>query len=553
MSSPWEGADSLVGFVVNMPLGNGKPGGVALTGHHRNGFTHPTISPGYHHHHHAGTIIPQTPHNDVNDLTHFIQGVDLPQYAAVLPAVGLPAPNGFHHSGNGYHHPQHQLSAAAYPPVAPATGPYQAVNGMHHELPAGAFISSAVPLALDPAYNGHPMMGWGGQAIHDTNGFKAPWFGKGGRGRNGNGFNGDNNGNGNGRGRNRGRANGGIANGNGGRNGNKPRRSGFDALDDASGADATIEVLVNLVSSVPNGQPLGDATYQALFQLEGRSCALLLKELARAGLHKRAGELFDWVRNLQGGHPLLSLLDVYSYTAAISLCIVSQNVDRAVTLAGEMQGRGIQRNVHTYTALMNVCIKCSKHELALDTYRAMRAEGCAPNVVTYNTLIDVHGKMGAWEEAVAVLGIMKAEGIEPVLRTYNTLLIACNMCSQPREAVAVYRRMLEEGFSPNSTTYNALISAYGKAGQLDRVMEVFQEMVYRGCERNVITYSSLISACEKAGRWEVALELFQEMVRFCCFLCLFVYEQSEQNNCRSLLYLLSLFEYRYERGVRPTQ
>lgn len=41
-------------------------------------------------------------------------------------------------------------------------------------------------------------------------------------------------------------------------------------------------------------------------------------------------------------------------------------------LAGEMQTRGVERNVHTYTALMNVLIKCSKHGLALDTYRLMR-------------------------------------------------------------------------------------------------------------------------------------------------------------------------------------
>jgi pentatricopeptide repeat domain-containing protein 1 len=271
-----------------------------------------------------------------------------------------------------------------------------------------------------------------------------------------------------------------------------------------------------MISNISPGQPLSDNVYQSLFQLQGRSCALVLKELARSGLHRRASELFDWIRALDQGHPLQSLLDVYSYTAAISLCISTHDVDRALGLASEMKAAGIPRNVHTYTALMNVCIKCSKHELALQTYDTMRADRCTPNVVTYNTLIDVHGKMGRWEEAVAVLGAMKAEGIEPVLRTYNTLLIACNMCSQPREAMAVYRMMLDEGFAPNSTTYNALISAYGKVGQLDRVMEVFQEMMYRGCERNVITYSSLISACEKAGRWELALELFQEMVRERC-------------------------------------
>ncbi|KAI7837283.1 hypothetical protein COHA_008897 [Chlorella ohadii] len=282
------------------------------------------------------------------------------------------------------------------------------------------------------------------------------------------------------------------------------------------GDELSIDSLVALVGAIPASQPISDTVYQALFQLDGRACALLLKELSKAGLQFRATELFDWIRALEDSHPLQTLLDVYSYTAMISLCITEHDVDRALKLAGEMKAKGIERNVHTYTALMNVCIKCSKHSLALDTYKLMRQDRCTPNVVTYNTLIDVYGKMGNWEEAVNVLALMKSEGVEPVLRTFNTLIIACNMCNQPREAMAVYRRMLEEGYSPNSTTYNALISAYGKAGQLDKVMEVFQEMMYRGCERSVITYSSLISACEKAGQWELALELFQEMLREQC-------------------------------------
>lgn len=351
-------------------------------------------------------------------------------------------------------------------------------------------------------------MGWGGQAIPENGAFKAPWFGKS-RGRGGQAG-------GRGRGRGRSSAPGASGGPNSGRRGYRRSYEGNGGSGNGSGDDLSIDGLVALVGGIPASQPITEAVYQALFQLDGRSCALLLKELSKAGMQFRATELFDWIRVLEEGHPLQCLLDVYSYTAMISLCITEHDVDRALQLAGEMKMKGVERNVHTYTALMNVCIKCSKHSLALETFKLMRQDKCVPNVVTYNTLIDVYGKMGSWEEAVNVLTVMKAEGVEPVLRTFNTLIIACNMCNQPREAMAVYRRMLEEGYSPNSTTYNALISAYGKSGQLDKVMEVFQEMMYRGCERSVITYSSLISACEKAGQWELALELFQEMLREHC-------------------------------------
>lgn len=108
-----------------------------------------------------------------------------------------------------------------------------------------------------------------------------------------------------------------------------------------------------------------------------------------------------------------ALLDVYTYTAVISMCIYQQDVERALGLAREMRVRGIERNVHTYTALMNVCIKCGRCPLALETYHHMRADGCSPNVVTFNTLIDVHGKMGQWEQAIKVLNLMKNEVTPP--------------------------------------------------------------------------------------------------------------------------------------------
>lgn len=44
-------------------------------------------------------------------------------------------------------------------------------------------------------------------------------------------------------------------------------------------------------------------------------------------------ELFDWVRALDEGHPLQSLLDVYPYTAMISLCINEHDVERALKVS----------------------------------------------------------------------------------------------------------------------------------------------------------------------------------------------------------------------------
>lgn len=394
--------------------------------------------------------------------------------------------------------PHHQVNFPQYPG-------YLNADALH----GNEFSSMNYPASMGFVEGGGHQrnMGWGGQAIEDSQtASKAPWFGKGVI-QDRSGYNGASM-NGNRRVRSRGKSN-----GRGGPRNFHRGRSGYDNR----ASDSVVEAIVRSISQVPNTEKIGADVYQSIHSLDSREMASLLKELSCRGLPARAVELFDTVRSYDRSSPLsIALLDVFTYTASISLCISTHDVERALRLAAEMKLNKIQCNVHTYTALMNVCIKCSRYGTALETYETMRRDGCVPNVVTFNTLIDVYGKTGAWEQAMRVLDIMRAEGVDPVLRTYNTLLIACNMCNQPREAIATYKRMLDEGFSPNSTTYNALISAYGKSGQLQKVMEVFQEMTARGCERNVITFSSLISACEKAGQWELALELFQEMARERC-------------------------------------
>ena len=240
-------------------------------------------------------------------------------------------------------------------------------------------------------------MGWGGQAIPDNSGYRVPWFGRS-RGKSAGGRS---------KGRAKGLAMGERAKARGGK-----ATWAKGAEEDGSGSveDAlSVEDVAGFVRSVPEGQLIPDRVYQALTNFDSRTASVLLKDLSKVGLGRRAFELFDHIRKLEPGHALRRLCDVYTYTAMISMCIYQQNVDRALELAQEMRDWGIERNVHTYTALMNVCIKCGRSQLALETYNKMRQDGILPNVVTYNTLIDVYGKMGQWEQAVKVLALMKTE------------------------------------------------------------------------------------------------------------------------------------------------
>jgi pentatricopeptide repeat protein len=69
-----------------------------------------------------------------------------------------------------------------------------------------------------------------------------------------------------------------------------------------------------------------------------------------AGLATRAVEVFDHLRG-DGGAETTHLLDIYTYTTAISVCSSSQQLERALELAAEMRSRGISCNVHTYRSV----------------------------------------------------------------------------------------------------------------------------------------------------------------------------------------------------------
>lgn len=66
----------------------------------------------------------------------------------------------------------------------------------------------------------------------------------------------------------------------------------------------------------------------SLSGLDSRAVAALLKELAKTGNVHRAQEFFDYILGLGDQHEAARLCDVFTYTAAISICNNDQQVSR---------------------------------------------------------------------------------------------------------------------------------------------------------------------------------------------------------------------------------
>ena len=110
----------------------------------------------------------------------------------------------------------------------------------------------------------------------------------------------------------------------------------------------SVEDIVSMCQQLPPSKQVPEAAYQALFHFDSRATALLLKDLSKAGLGARAVEVFDWLRNLEPGHPLGALCDVYTYTAMISMCIYQQ-------ARTQMPSKGFAAPVHCPLPATHAC------------------------------------------------------------------------------------------------------------------------------------------------------------------------------------------------------
>ena len=88
----------------------------------------------------------------------------------------------------------------------------------------------------------------------------------------------------------------------------------------------SVEELVWRIRRLPAREPIGPTAAGCLAGLDSRACAALLKELARTGLAHRAQEFFDHLLALTDASEAARLADVYTYTAAISICVSAQQV-----------------------------------------------------------------------------------------------------------------------------------------------------------------------------------------------------------------------------------
>lgn len=205
------------------------------------------------------------------------------------------------------------------------------------------------------------------------------------------------------------------------------------------------------------------------------------------------------------------LPDRLTYNSLLKTCVPKGRWQLCKDLLGEMEWKGIGRDVYTYNTYVDALCKGGRMDLARHVIDVeMPAKNIWPNVVTYSTLMAGYAKAEHFEDALNVYDQMKHLLIRLDRVSYNTLVGLYANLGWFDEAVSKFKEMECCGIKNDIVTYNALIEGYGRHNKYVEVRKLFDEMKARRIYPNNLTYSTLIKIYTKGRMYAEAIDVYRE-------------------------------------------
>jgi pentatricopeptide repeat domain-containing protein 1 len=101
-------------------------------------------------------------------------------------------------------------------------------------------------------------------------------------------------------------------------------------------------------------------------------------------------------------------LNVEIYTAAVTACSYSKQLDLAFCLFREMKAASVQPDVVTYTALIQACNICKQWQQAVAVYEQLAHDAnVQPNRLTYSEALRAYKQLGDTDRVAELTSLMQ--------------------------------------------------------------------------------------------------------------------------------------------------
>ncbi|KAG8071261.1 hypothetical protein GUJ93_ZPchr0006g40890 [Zizania palustris] len=235
-------------------------------------------------------------------------------------------------------------------------------------------------------------------------------------------------------------------------------------------------------------------------------------------------------------------LDVVSWNAFISGCVLNGHDHRAMELLLQMKSSGLVPNVFTLSSILKACAGAGAgaFDLGQQIHGFMIKANADSDGFIGVGLVDMYAKHQFLDDARKVFDWMPHMD----LILCNALISGCSHGGRHGEALSLFCRMRKEGLDINRTTLaavlkstasleavsdtrqvhalaektgilsdshviNGLIDSYWKCNCLSDANRVFEEC----CSDDIIAFTSMITALSQCDHGEDAIKLFTEMLR----------------------------------------
>ncbi|KAJ9629453.1 hypothetical protein H2203_001827 [Taxawa tesnikishii (nom. ined.)] len=240
------------------------------------------------------------------------------------------------------------------------------------------------------------------------------------------------------------------------------------------------------------------ADYLALFPQGGRNL------LAR--------EQFNRIKNEFGVEP-----DVQSWSVLLHAHAEAEDIDGALELLEQMDGKGIRPNEYSYSPLLEIYGKRGDVVEATKIMEAAQTHGVVPSTHMLAGLINAYVNDDDVEAAKEVLaetvdGVKKGKITGELTSCFNTVMTAHALRREPDETMRTYRQMRAENVRLDDKTYAALIQSMTLFRQTNTAWKIVREvMPESGIRTTAFHYAIIIVGYMRQKMYREAVEVAATM------------------------------------------
>ncbi|KAI8640198.1 hypothetical protein BD408DRAFT_484262 [Parasitella parasitica] len=208
--------------------------------------------------------------------------------------------------------------------------------------------------------------------------------------------------------------------------------------------------------------------------------------------------------------------DIVSFSSLINNCCKDQNLDKALSMLGEMQTYEIKPNIYTFNCILNVLSSLTKTswvdvERARVIWTKMIDLGIQPDTRTCNIYLALVGRL---------IKSSRTQHFKPEERHSQTSLWGeledtnRHVPETVKEMQKMYRHMRQhklDVMQPDFITYSIVINALSVAGEIRSAMQVYDDAKMSRVILPLSAYNQMMGALQRCGRVSESMGIWHDM------------------------------------------